>query len=526
MLETSKSSLTLNLRSLCRKLFSLIFTRAFIVAVLLVIQVALIIGLVDNFFATNTLLVYILSIIFSIGAVMFLCSQNLNASFKLAWSIFILLVTPIGGIIYFLYEVSGVFVRRHSAQKKLKELLAANLRQNSKTLSKAQKLLLGPRQQINYLSKYENYPVYEHTQTKYYPLGEKFFADLKRDLQQAKKFIFLEYYIVTPGLMWNQILEILQQKTTEGVEVRLMYDDFGSLFSLPTNYDRQLAKMGIKTRINNRFRPLIAFQMNNRDHRKIAIIDGKVGYTGGVNLADEYINAINLHGHWKDTAIRLEGEAVNSLTVIFMQLWHINNNEDMQIKPYLCPANPKINQDGLVAPFACDPMDSSHVGKNVYLNLINKAERYIYVTTPYLVPDDELTIALKLAARNGLDVRIIIPHQADHWYVHALSRAFCLPLIEAGVKVYEYTPGFIHSKTMVVDGNQAVIGSINLDFRSLYMLFESAVYLHGSQAVTQLEKDFLQTCQGLLRVELADVKEVRADIRLIRSLLRLFAPLA
>ncbi len=493
---------------------------------LLLGEVILMVCLINNFFAANTLAVYLLSLLFSVGAVIYLVSQKLNASFKLAWAIFILVASPTGGIIYFLYEVGGRFFRRRASYSPLQTLCKTYLRQDKTVLAKARQLPLGPRQQLTFLSEYENFPVYQHTTTKYYPLGEKFFSELKHDLRRAKKFIFLEYYIITPGIMWNQILEILRQKAREGVEVRLMYDDFGSLFSLPTNYGRTLAQMGIKTRINNRFRPLIAFQMNNRDHRKIAVIDGKIGYTGGLNLADEYINAINRYGHWKDTAVRLEGEAVNSLTVIFLQLWQTDQVVPESVQKYLSSPDHKLPNDGLVVPYADDPMDHEHVGKNVYLNLINKAQHYIYATTPYLVPDDELITALTLAARDGVDVRLLIPNQGDHWYVHVLSQAFCLPLIEAGVQVYEYTPGFMHSKTMLVDGDQAVIGSINLDFRSLYMLYESAVYLYASKATLQLERDFLQTCRQSRRIELSDVKEVRISTKLVRSLLRLFAPLA
>jgi len=527
MLETTKPLKTRNWRVLARTFFSFVFTRGFVVWLLLLIEIALVILLINNFFAANTLIVYALSLVFSVGAVIYLCSQSLNASFKLAWAIFILVASPVGGIIYFLYEVGGIFNRRQAGRLEMSKLLSLYLRQNSQIMREVRRLPPGPRQQMQYLSEYENFPVYNHTRTQYYPLGEKFFTAFKKDLESAQKFIFLEYYIVTPGLMWNQILEILQRKAREGVEVRVMYDDFGSLFSLPTNYGRQLAKLGIKTRINNRFRPLIAFQMNNRDHRKIAVIDGRVGYTGGLNLADEYINAINRYGHWKDTAVRLEGVGVNSLTVIFMQQWHADKkSSDVQVEPYLVRPEQTLENDGLVVPFSCEPWAASHVGKNVYLNLINKAEHYIYATTPYLVPDDELMTALRQAARNGVDVRLVIPNNGDHWYVHTLSQAFCLPLIEAGVQVYEYTPGFMHSKTMLVDGQQAVIGSINLDFRSLYMLYESAVYVYGSQAAWQLEQDFLETCKECRHVELADVKEVKITTRLIRSLLRLFAPLA
>ena len=325
--------------------------------------------------------------------------------------------------------------------------------------------------------------------------------------------------------MWQEILEILRAKVAAGVEVRVMYDDVGCLFSLPTNYPRQLQAMGIKTIVNNRFRPLIAFQMNNRDHRKIAVIDGKIGYTGGLNLADEYINLINRYGHWKDAAIRLEGTAVSTLTMTFLQLWNLARIVDLDFSQYLCRTQDKAKNDGLVIPYADDPTTHENMGKNVYLNMINKAHESICITTPYLVPDDDLITCLTLAAKSGVKVRLIIPTVGDHWYVHVLSQACCLPLLEAGCQVYEYSPGFMHSKTMLVDGEQAVIGSVNLDYRSLYMLYESSVYVYHSHAVEQLHTDFMQTLKKCRRVELSDIKETHWTAKIIRSFLRLIAPL-
>ncbi|MBQ6449766.1 cardiolipin synthase [bacterium] len=525
MIESSQLDARQNWRQFWRSFFSLVFTRGFLVGLLLVGEALLILALINNLFDTSTVGVYIGVLAFSVIAVVYLLSQPLNSSFKLSWAIFILLTPPTGAIIYLTYELMGRLTQHRGNRQKWQEIWTNFLRANTSMSKKIAKLPQGPRQQAHYLSRVVGFPVYERTSTHYFPLGEDFFAQLKKDLHTAQKFIFLEYYIITPGVMWQEILDILCAKASAGVEVRVMYDDVGCLFSLPTNYARQLQAMGIKTIVNNRFRPLIAFQMNNRDHRKIAIVDGKIGYTGGLNLADEYINLINRYGHWKDTAIRLEGTAVNTLTMTFLQMWNLVHITDLDFNQYLCHTQDETKDDGVVIPYADDPTTHENVGKNVYLNMINKARESIYITTPYLVPDDDLVTCLTLAAKNGVDVRLIIPTIGDHWYVHVLSQACCLPLLEAGCQVYEYSPGFMHSKTMLVDGEQAVIGSVNLDYRSLYMLYEASVYTYHSQAVEQLQTDFIQTLKKCRRVELSDIKETHWTTKIIRSFLRLIAPL-
>ena len=346
------------------------------------------------------------------------------------------------------------------------------------------------------------------------------------ELKKAKHYIFLEYFIIQEGKMWNTILDILRQKAAEGVDVRVIYDDMGCIMILPTGYDRTLEQMGIKCRIFNPFVPILSSRFNTRDHRKICVIDGNVGFTGGINLADEYINAYEKHGHWKDTSILLKGEAVFNLTVMFLSMWdYLDSTTGKTDYSRYYPTVWDENAKGYVQPFADNPLDDEAVGETVYLNLINKAKRYVYITTPYLILSSEMLTALTSAAKCGVDVRIITPHIPDKWYVHAVSRSHYQPLIEAGVKIYEYTPGFIHAKTFVVDDDYAVVGTIHLDYRSLYLHFECAVWMYQTPSVAQVRDDFFKTQQISQEITLEECRSLSFPRRLGRSVLRVFAPL-
>jgi cardiolipin synthase len=325
--------------------------------------------------------------------------------------------------------------------------------------------------------------------------------------------------------MWDEILAILQQKVKAGLQVRILYDDFGSMTSLPSNFSQHLVKLGIKAQAFNRVRPYIQTQVNNRDHRKIVIIDGHIGYVGGINLADEYINLTHPFGLWKDAAIRLNGQAVWSLTLLFLQMWNTKKQEDFDFSRYHFDPKYAVASDGLIQPFGDEPQGNEFVCENVYLNLINKAQEKVYLMSPYLVIDNELMVALTLAAKNGVDVRLIVPGIPDKWYVRFLAQAFYAVLIEHQVKVYEYTPGFIHSKTILADDHTGVVGTINLDYRSFYLHYECGVLMYKTQALKQLSIDFKQTFAQSHRLELNTVQEVHFSNRVLRSLLRLIAPL-
>ncbi|MBQ6438172.1 cardiolipin synthase [bacterium] len=507
-----------------RALSNFVFTRGFVVGLALVAEAGFFWWLTTRSF-NLTLNFYLVSVLFSLVMVVRLVSSRTHPSYQLAWAIFMLALPPTGALVYLLRCLMDLLPARRNRRLEQEKILVRYLQQNPKTWQAVQKLPSRARAVMFYLSKMENFPVYQQTQTEFLPLGEVFFERLKEKLRTAKKFIFLEYYIISDGVMWSEILDILHQKVVEGVEVRVMYDDVGSLFTLPTNYVQTLAQYGIKARVLNRFRPWLLFQMNNRDHRKIAVIDGQTGFVSGVNLADEYINVTHQHGHWKDTGVCLTGVAVDTLTVLFLQFWHQFDKTEHDWSEYL-PVHPdKVDNDGLIVPFADDPHDHETVAKNVYLDLINRARRQIFLTTPYLVPDNELITALTLAAKNGVEVNLITPGIGDHFFVQMLTESFYYQLMEAGVRIFEYTPGFIHSKTLCVDGELAVVGTINLDFRSLYLLYECGVLAYGAQMCQQLAADVAATVKVSRQVQIRDVSEIHWVTRVMRSLLRLVAPL-
>ncbi len=328
--------------------------------------------------------------------------------------------------------------------------------------------------------------------------------------------------------MWDGIEQILRRKAAQGVDVRVIYDDFGCLFTLPFKYNEVLESKGIRCKVFNPFKPIWSAKMNNRDHRKILVIDGHTAFNGGINLADEYINAIVKHGHWKDTAVMLKGEAVWSFTMMFLTMWNYLDSSKPDDYTVYMPRKEEIEDykgSGYVIPFTDSPLDDEPVGENVYLNIINDAKEYVYITTPYLIIDNEMSTSLILAAKSGIDVRIITPHIADKWFVHAVTRAHYKKLVKFGVKIYEYTPGFIHAKNFVSDDTVSVVGSINLDFRSLYLHFECATWMYKTDSVLKVKEDYLKTLEKCEEITYSDCRKVNIFVRIGRGLLRLFAPM-
>jgi cardiolipin synthase len=345
------------------------------------------------------------------------------------------------------------------------------------------------------------------------------------ELEKAERYIFLEYFIVEPGQFWDSILAILERKAAQGLDVRVIYDDMGCMFKLPRDYNEILAAKGIQCQVFNRFVPVMSLRLNNRDHRKLMIIDGKVGFTGGLNLADEYINQKSPFGHWKDSAILLDGDAVWSMTVMFLSMWDncAHTDEDFsRFRPSPAPVRPWT---GYVQPYTDTPLVQETIGQAVYLNMISKAKQYVYITTPYLVIDVATNTALCNAAKSGVDVRIITPHIPDKRYVFEVTRAHYPSLLDAGVKIYEYTPGFIHAKNFVVDDCFATVGTVNLDYRSLFLHFEDGVWLCEAPCIRDIRRDFEQTLEVSEPVTLRSFKHLNILLQLYRSILRVFAPL-
>lgn len=504
-------------------ILKLLFHRAFLFGLAIAIQVVALMIMVYKF-QRYFVIFYGISTVISMIVVILIANGRSKPGYKIAWIISILLFPIFGGLFYLMFGGSRLGARTRKKMNSITAKMADALASDNTIINEIRQDNVEAVCQSHYIQKYAYSPPYTNTYTEYLPIGEAKFERLIEELEKAEHFIFLEYFIIEEGIMWNTILDILKRKAQAGVDVRVIYDDLGSIMKLPYQYNRQLEAMGIKCCIFNPFRPILTLRFNNRDHRKIVVIDGHTGFTGGINLADEYINAIDKLGHWKDTAIMIKGEAVYSLTVMFLAMWDYlrGTTEDYeQYKPkyYL---SEKCPTDGYVQPFSDNPLDDESVGETVYLNLVSRAKKYIYINTAYLIIDVEMITALCLAAKQGVDVRIVTPHIPDKWYVHAVTQSNYETLLEAGVRIYEYTPGFMHAKSFVVDDEYAVIGTINLDYRSLYLHFECGVWLYKTSSVEQMKQDFFVTLK--VSQEIRPEKLVWPK-RIGRALLNLFAPL-
>lgn len=505
-------------------LIKFIFNRVTYLITALALQVAFIIAVLLKF-RNHFMISYGLSLFLGILAVLWIINQNTNPSYKIAWIVLIFTLPVFGVLFYGFYEQSKL-------NKKTKNKMRAAIDKTREVLVPDQetmnRLLLQDENAANqsrYILNYADCPAYDDTDTAYFSSGEMMFRELAREIKKAKRYIFLEYFIIAEGVMWNTILDLLKEKAAEGVDVRVIYDDMGCLRTLPYGYDKKLEAMGIKCCVFSPVTPIISSKLNNRDHRKITVIDGKTGFTGGINLADEYINEIEKYGHWKDTGIMLKGEAVWSLTVMFLSTWdYIKGiNEDFDSFRELSSGEKNIN--GFIQPYEDSPLDNEAVGETAYMNLINKAKRYIYITTPYLIIGNEMVTALTSAAKAGVDVRMITPHCGDKWYVHEVTKSYYKTLVEGGVRIYEYTPGFIHSKTYVADDEYGIVGTINMDFRSLYLHFECGVWMYRSSCIGDMKEDFLKTMAKSQEITLNHFKNMRWYKTMAGSLLRVFAPL-
>ncbi len=512
--------------TITKKLFQLLFHRVVLVGLAILAQLAILLVMLLRF-QEYFVYFYAISITVSVAAVLYIINNRSNPAYKIAWIIPILLVPVFGGIFYLM--LGGNQVSRRE-QRRLMEM-GKNI-EGIHQISPSRDVDLKKESadaynQSEYIRRITGAPPYQNTSVEYLPLGEIKFARMLEELEKAEHYIFLEYFIIQEGRMWDPILEVLERKAKAGLDVRVMYDDLGCMMTLPPHYKRVLEEKGIRCCVFNPFVPVLSSRLNNRDHRKICVIDGHTGFTGGINLADEYINAYPKHGHWKDTAVLLRGDAVWSLTLMFLSLWdYVRGTRDdyALYHPRRYQREP-VASDGVVQPYTDSPLDDEAVGETVYLNLINKADRYVYITTPYLIISSEMITALATAAKSGLDVRIITPHVADKWYVHAVTRAYYEVLIEAGVRIYEYTPGFIHAKTFTVDDEYGVVGTINLDFRSLYLHFECAAWLYRCSCIPKMREDFMQTLAVSQEVTLEECRGVGLVTRVVRSVLRVFAPL-
>lgn len=498
-----------------------------IVALLILLQAVVL--LVPMVWASSYYVyVYWTCVVLSLLAVLVIIRRQTDPGYKIGWIIPILLFPMFGWLVYLLCGGNKLSARMRRKMQGMDRTMLEQLERDYK----AHKLIVMGADAVNqarYLERYARCPVYTNTWTRYFPLGDDVFPVMLEELKKAQHYIFLEYFILAPGVFWDSIVEILKEKHAAGVDVRVIYDDVGSLGTLPANYAAKFEQeTGIPCCVFNRFKPVISIRMNNRDHRKLCIIDGHTAFTGGINLADEYINQKPRFGHWKDSAILVKGEAAWSMTVMFLTMWEYIREVTVDysaLRPTSLPPEAALGKDCFVQPYADNPLDNEPVGETVYLNLIAKAKRYIYIMTPYLIVSDSVNTALCNAAKSGVDVRIITPHIPDKKLVFELTRSHYQPLLEAGVQIFEYTPGFVHAKNVVSDDVVGVVGTINMDYRSMFLHFEDAVLLYQDPAILDIKADFWSTQLQCQRITLEQCLERSWPRRLFRSILRVLAPL-
>ena len=447
-----------------------------------------------------------------------------NPSVKLSWAFIIATVPLLCAVLYF-------FIRFDLGHRLNRKLLDYSVASSLPLLPEQEALMEKVRSEdkhlynlSTYLRKYGNFPIYTNSDVTYFPVGEEMFREMVVQLEQAEKFIFMEYFLVSEGYMWETLLDILKRKASQGVEVRFLYDGMNAFTNLPYGYPGQMEQLGIRCKMFAPIRPFVSTHYNNRDHRKIMVIDGHTAFTGGINLEDQYINRKQLYGHWKDTAVMVKGDAVQSFTMMFLQMWNYNERNRV-FSPYLTLPKDPPRAEGYVIPYGDSPMDDEVVGEMVYLDLLNRAKDYVYIMTPYLIPDNELLTALQFAAKRGVDVRLILPGIPDKKTVYALSRSYYRQLLEAGVKIYEYTPGFVHAKVALSDDIHAVVGTINLDYRSLYHHFECAAYLYRTPVLADIRADFSQTLEKCRRVYPEHLRSFPLWARIFAFIAKFAAPL-
>ena len=524
--ELSELKYTSRRRSIFSQLAKLLTHRVFFVGLFIVLQLAVLVLMVA-YFSSYFIQFYIFCVVISWISVLWIVNRNSHPDYKIAWIVPIMAFPLFGGLFYLLFGGNQLSQWNQRRMERLGKMTREALKREGQEAENIIASNSAAGNQSRYLFRTSGCPPHVRTDAVYFPTGEAVWKSMLEEISKAEHFVFLEVFIIEEGVMWNTMLDILEEKAKQGVDVRLLYDDIGSLFTVPKNYAKQMQQRGISCAVFNPFRPVVSIRLNNRDHRKICVVDGHTGYTGGINLADEYINVKERFGYWKDNGILLRGEAVWNLTVMFLANWDYTTgmHESFEAyRPAVWPGEPYTGP-GVIQPYSDSPLTQEAVGCNVYLNLINRATRYIYITTPYLVIDHTLTVALQTAAKSGVDVRIITPHIPDKKKVFEVTRAHYPALLEAGVKIYEFTPGFIHAKTFVVDDLYGVVGTINLDYRSLYLHFECGVWIYDHPVVHDIRDDFLETMSQSQEVCLESATRLGWLKRFYRALLRLFAPL-
>ena len=507
-----------------KKILSKIFTRTVITFTLVGLQF-FIIALQLTRLGTYYAQISIILSLFSFIVVCVLICKNMNPASKMAWIVPILMFPMFGGVFYLLYGRAYYSKEFKIRYAKAEYAVRNALGKENSAYCKLKKENEEIANHSYYMEKVSRTPIFTNTKAEYYGMGEEFFESLICQLKKAERFIFIEFFIIEEGHMWNSVLDILKQKVDDGVEVRLLYDDVGCIDRMSYKYNVSLNEMGIKTLVFNRVFPVFSTLFNYRDHRKIVVIDGKVGFTGGINLADEYINKAKDKPYWKDAAVMIEGEAVWSLTAMFLQMWNSTKHTENTYKKYKYNFEQEIYNDGYIQPYKDEPLDKELVGEYVYMNIINNAKKYVYFYTPYLIIDYELRTALVMAAKRGVDVRLVLPGVPDKKLVYALTQSYYPDLISNGVKIYQYKKGFIHSKCCLSDDEVATVGTINLDYRSLYHHFENGIYFYKSSVCSQLKEDMEKTFEESEFITMEWCKDKVLRYRLFWPILKLLSPM-
>lgn len=507
-----------------RRLIKILTSRLLIVAPLVILQLAFFIALfMQVVFATSILpLVYCLAAVF----VIYIINRDEDPAYIIAWVVIVLAIPTLGIPLYLLAGNRHVPSKLSNGTIRVNKAMNGLLKTDPSVQDACEKVEPALRNIMYYGAATNGFPVYRNTESTYYKSGEEWIADYLEELKKAKHFIFMEFFIIDYGTLWNEVLDILKQKASQGVEVKIVYDDFGSII-LPQHYDKKLRDIGIEAYRFNHVRPAFIVQMNNRDHRKITVIDNNVAFTGGVNLADEYANRITRFGYWKDSAVKIKGEAVWSFTVMFMGMFSYCRHKDADALDYqkykLAPE--KVNDGGFYQPFSDTPTDSESICLNLHLDIINHAKHYVYIDTPYLIPTHSVIQSLCVAAKSGVDVRILTPHIPDKKAVFQITRGNYLKLLKAGVRIYEYTRGFNHAKNFVSDDSIALVGSVNMDYRSYFLHFENGVLQYHTPEIARIKQDFLSSIEASQEISLIEEEKKPLIVKLVRDVLNLFIPL-
>ncbi|MBP3871093.1 MAG: cardiolipin synthase [Faecalicoccus sp.] len=500
-------------------------SKAFFIGLAILFQVLFIVLVLYYLSSEFAIISYLLTILSTLICI-HLVDRDLDGNSKILWILAIMSFPLFGGALYLLFGGRTIpkklMIKDRQALSDYKRYALNNinvLESNSKDI------VLDRMTTLAWSTGY--FPVFNNSTVEYFPTGEEQYIAFLRELQKAESFIFLEFFIINDGHMWQSILQVLKDKVDIGVDVRLIYDDWGCSTYLPSNYDKTLNEMGIKTQIFNEIHPQLAIQMNNRDHRKILVIDGKVAFTGGCNISDEYINAKVRFGHWKDMGCMIRGEAVETFTISFLQIWNYETELPSKYEDYILPAEKQDyhKPDGYVLPFTDSPTDNNHTGKYMQINVLNCAAKYFWISTPYLILDQEMIDSLALAVNNGVDVRIVVPGIPDKKAVYEVTKGNFETLLRKGIRIYEYSPGFIHGKVCVSDDRSAIVGTVNMDFRSYNMNYECGVWMHETKCIHNIKKDFKNIFNASREVTLNDCAQTGWVVKAYRSFLKVFSPL-